>query len=248
MTAVSVITVTENRAAFLPWVAWNVLKQSYRPIQWIVVDSSPKGNCLQIAHEIAEAATPVEVIFRSAAEGATIGRKMNVGLRDTTGDLVIKMDDDDWQHPDRITRLVQAWNLAGRPDIVGSRYAGFLHLEDRKVAPYQNPRPPHSLVAVRRDFHMCWRWEEHFVKHEDSDWLGRVRRMAAPRETVIDEGTPLALWLTHGTNTTQGRRNAEDYRVPLAKFVAERIGFDAWGDSGSELEALALRLLRTRKT
>jgi glycosyltransferase involved in cell wall biosynthesis len=95
---ISCLCVTENRAAFMPWLLWNYDRQTWPNRELIIVDSSPAPLACE--------REDVRVI--AAPTGANIPAKRNMALRAAQGEIVTWFDDDDWQHPDKLAILVEA--------------------------------------------------------------------------------------------------------------------------------------------
>jgi glycosyltransferase involved in cell wall biosynthesis len=82
-------------------------QQTYPHRELVIVDD---GDVHPVSREAAEAAGGR--LIRVPA-GTPIGVKLNVGVRESSGVLCHKMDDDDWYAPDFLERMVTAW-LASR--------------------------------------------------------------------------------------------------------------------------------------
>ena len=92
--------------------------------EWIVVGPKEVAGCL---HEILPKKM---VLYRISDE--LIGECRNLAADAATGDILVHIDDDDWQHPTRIERQVKALEHP-EVDVVGTSWLYCL-LTDRKVA------------------------------------------------------------------------------------------------------------------
>ncbi len=114
---VSVVVATNRGGAFLTEALESVLAQTYAAAELVVVDDgSPEPDALRgIVEAIrVEEGAPRPRVVRRAPSGVSAAR--NAGVKETTGDLVAFLDDDDRWHPDRLRRHVEA--MTARPDVV----------------------------------------------------------------------------------------------------------------------------------
>jgi glycosyltransferase involved in cell wall biosynthesis len=99
---VTAIMVTQNRER-QPFVAMSIrsfLHQTYPQATLLIVND---GNPVPIEHpRIKQLLIPYD-------PKQTLGDLRNIALDYCTSNLIIQWDDDDWSHPDRITRQVQAY-------------------------------------------------------------------------------------------------------------------------------------------
>jgi len=91
------LCVTEDRPAFIPWLLWNYRKQDHVNRELVIVDSSD---------------TPVPIpdddpsvrVLRCPPQ-TNVARKRNLAVQAARGALVTWFDDDDWQHPRKLSML-----------------------------------------------------------------------------------------------------------------------------------------------
>ncbi len=117
---VSCLCVTEGRAAFMPWLLWCFDRQTWPHRELIVVDSSAQPLHLPGRNDVRVVAVPA---------GTGVACKRNRALREAGGELVAWFDDDDWQHPERLTLLVDA--LRAGAVYAGARRGWFVDLASR---------------------------------------------------------------------------------------------------------------------
>ena len=117
--AFSCLCVTEDRPDFREWLLWNYRKQDHPHRELVVVDSSdpplrwPDEAGLRVVR--CDHGTPIPV-------------KRNLAMRHAVGEAITWFDDDDWQHPRKLSLLAAA--------LVGSTIAG-------------NSRAPGSSTSCR---------------------------------------------------------------------------------------------------
>jgi glycosyltransferase involved in cell wall biosynthesis len=130
MTTVSVIIPCYNHAAFLEDAIRSVRLQSWRPSELIVVDDGSSDNSAAVACEFPEVR-----LIRQTNQGLSAAR--NVGLRASSGDIVIFLDADDVLLPGAIAAAVETLD-ASRDAMMAF---GRLELMDVAGRPLQNPVP-----------------------------------------------------------------------------------------------------------
>ncbi|MGE5537452.1 MAG: glycosyltransferase family 2 protein [Gemmatimonas sp.] len=121
MPAVSIITPTFARAKFHERIAACVRAQSFRDIEWLVLDDSPEPSpVLRNAGGI--------VKYRHTTEKLSVGEKRNRLVAEAAGDIVVHFDDDDFYAPHYVETVVSA--LANESlDLLNLR--GFFVLDER---------------------------------------------------------------------------------------------------------------------
>jgi glycosyltransferase involved in cell wall biosynthesis len=98
---VSCILATRNRRPFLRQAIKYFLRQTYANKELIIVDDSP---------ETAAALVPSDARIRyiTVDACATLGSKLNLGVAQASGQIIQKLDDDDYYHPDFLKTTVDA--------------------------------------------------------------------------------------------------------------------------------------------
>lgn len=198
------IPTTPERAAFLNWLRWNIDKQT----------CLPPGTRLTIDDEPSE----------------TIGEKRQRLLERSTGDVLIWVDDDDWQHPDRIRLSLDALR---DHDIVVNRHGYFLDIATGAGSKFE---PALNLcgIAVKGDLARSVPFASRQTG-EDTEWVQRVLRLGS----VFSSATPLSCWICHDENTVN---TAKEHVFDLPpELIRYRLG-TAWGDTSEQMAALRRRV------
>ena len=104
---VSAIIPTHNRADLLRRALKSVISQTYQPIEIIVVDDGSTDETESIVGEFKND-SPLIYLKNEEARGAPVAR--NKGIQAASGDFIAGLDDDDEWNPERIERLVQAYD------------------------------------------------------------------------------------------------------------------------------------------
>jgi glycosyltransferase involved in cell wall biosynthesis len=124
---VSVILTCFNHEEFLVRALEGVRAQTYRPIQLVVTDDASVDSSADVIARWLDTHWPEARAIRHEVN-AGVCRTLNEALQMVTGDLVTITSADDWMEPERLDRLVAAFEIA--PDNVGLVYSG-LRLVDR---------------------------------------------------------------------------------------------------------------------
>ncbi|WP_166850203.1 glycosyltransferase family A protein [Isoptericola sp. BMS4] len=108
---VSVVVATDRGGPHLAEALASVRDQTYPRIECVLVDD---GSADPAALRAITDAFDGVVVHRQSNAGVSVAR--NEGVRHTSGELLVFLDDDDRWHPERVARQVAA--LAARPDAV----------------------------------------------------------------------------------------------------------------------------------
>lgn len=120
---VSVYLPTRNRSQLVARAIESVLAQSYAPIELIVVDDCSEDDTEAVVRRYITSDAPSKrvVYFRlDTPSGACAAR--NKAIKAANGTLITGLDDDDYFLPDRIARLVQAFD----PDTCAFVFDGYM--------------------------------------------------------------------------------------------------------------------------
>ena len=212
---------TAERAGFMPWLLWNFAKQDYAKRELVVVDASSRAL---------EPSDPTIRVVR-CPPGTNVARMRNFAVDAARGDLIAWFDDDDWQHPRRLSILAAALGEDGV--LAGCSRGWFVDLQHARARPYEvRGGVIFNGLAVRRSALGGVRFDERRERAADTAWVRAVRGKARVR--VVPE--VLSFWLCHDGNLSNpaGRR-VFPYR--LAE-VARAVRADDWGDTDEQLERL----------
>jgi len=226
--SISCLCITEDRPAFMPWLLWNYDRQTWPARELVVVDSS--------AEPLAVARDDVRVIHAPHRTG--VARKRNLALAHARGDIVAWMDDDDWQHPERLARLARALG-DGKP-YAGAAEGWFLELSTLRCRRYwgAGQRILFNGAGFRIDAARPVRFPEHLRRASDTSWMNALRQRLRTAGKVVDG--PLFFWLCHGANLSNPSHKHR-FTEGIGTLQA-RLGDAAWGDTDAELAALQRRL------
>ncbi len=180
---VSIILPVYNGENFLAEALGSVLKQSYEPVEIIVVDDGSTDKSAVIAQSF-EALR----YFRQSNQGVAIAR--NYGLALSKGEIIAFIDADDVWLPNKLDTQVSL--LIDRPEIDGTltMINNFASSGETK---HQNEIPLHkeqlaimTLVVWKTVFDQVGNFSPTFNVGSDFDWLVRARDQGFSLEILPD--------------------------------------------------------------
>jgi hypothetical protein len=225
---VSCLCVTEDRPAFLPWLLWNYRKQDFPARELVVVDSSSGPSAALDCPDVTLVRCPPQT---------SVARKRNIAVEAARGTLITWFDDDDWQHPRKLSILSAA--LGDDDVLAGPMRSWFVDPDRSRARPFEAQRSViFNGVAVRRAALDGIRFDEQKTRAADTAWVAAVRRRARVAPRVVPE--ILSFWLCHATNISNPVTRYV-FPHPLGD-VREAIGAPDWGETDEELARLRTRL------
>jgi glycosyltransferase involved in cell wall biosynthesis len=145
---VSVYLPTRNRPALVERAIHSVFAQTYRNVQLVVVDDASGRETVDMLERLVgeNASRKSMVVLRlEHARGACVAR--NLALEACAGSLVTGLDDDDYFLPDRLARLVAAFD----PEACSFVFDGYLRETLRRDGGATRLRIPLKQAARLRD-------------------------------------------------------------------------------------------------
>jgi hypothetical protein len=119
---------TTRRAANLPFALAQVARQDWPELETVLVLHGISRDTPGVAEALAGFERPLTVV--EVDGGVLFGIALDRGLRQCTGRLVTKIDDDDWYGPHHVTDQVQAHAYSGATMIGTSGFFAYLHNSD----------------------------------------------------------------------------------------------------------------------
>lgn len=214
---ISVITIGFNPGSALRRTIQSVVNQTYRDIQWIVVDGGSTDGSIEMYRQV------VRKISRLISEpDSGIADAMNKGLAMATGDAVIYLNAGDaFATEDAIEAIVRTWDAASYQWATGDTLfcsENGKHLFTRQ----ERPAKPEALVdkgcriqhastiVLRKTLIEERGFDTRFRIAMDYElWLRLISRGVYPQLL----GFPVAKFYLGGTSSQLITRNAEDRRA-----------------------------------
>lgn len=125
---VSIITIAFNSEASIERTIQSVLNQTYKDIEYIIVDGASKDGTLDIVKKY-EPLFEGRMKWKSEPDNG-IYEAMNKGIKRSTGDLIGIVNSDDWLEPDAVEQIVKLAETT--PDYKNCIFCGSLrfHYQD----------------------------------------------------------------------------------------------------------------------
>lgn len=224
---VSVLTVT-NRPAFWPFLRRQLAKQRFVPdLQHVVVATfAPPPDTFE------------GTIWEVVPDGTPIGTMRNAALAKAEGDYGTFVDDDDWQHPEKIADLATLIYETERP-VTGFGVRGwFMNLWRRKVGHFAGADVLFANAIFKIDNVRSIPFDDR-RRASDTRWMQRLEQHFGPLRGQASIEPP-AIWIQHGQNTTD--RSAVDYRTDPADLFMDDVTWTIEDDYA--LDELERRLRR----
>ncbi len=179
---VTIVTVVLNRAATLGRAIESVLRQTYAPIEHIVVDGGSRDGTVEVIRRHAD-----RLACWISEPDRGISDAFNKGLAMARGESVGLLNADDWLEPDQIERAVAALAATGADFVFGDLIyhdakggARFRIRGDRAYARRIGSGMPdvnHPTMLVRRQvFERIGGFDPGLRFAMDYDWLLRAHR------------------------------------------------------------------------
>jgi glycosyltransferase involved in cell wall biosynthesis len=185
---VTVIMPAYNAERTLGLAATSILKQSWSELELIIVDDCSSDATWDIARRLADADSRVRVRRNDVNVGPYVSK--NLALAIASGDYITCHDADDWAHPQRIEKQVEAIVASGgrahacvsswlRLDDTG-RFCGFTAIG--RQSPDGALRLAHVTCMIEAEF------MRRYVGHWDSVRFGADGEMLERLERLLGEG------------------------------------------------------------
>jgi hypothetical protein len=163
-----------------------------------------------------------------------------LAIKETRGEIITWFDDDDWQHPEKLSWIVEALQCDAL--YAGCCCAWFVDLIGSTCIRYRGWRERilFNSAGFRREAVLPISFAENLRKGSDTVWMRDLAARHYSKAAII-ERDDLFFWLCHQRNLSNP---AKIKRFPeRLEVLKDRIGADAWGDTDDALNALKTRLL-----
>ncbi|MBA3744307.1 glycosyltransferase family A protein [Sporichthya sp.] len=125
------VLVPTRRADFLPFVLAQIERQDYPDFETVLVLHGLAADDPSVQKAIAGFSRPLVLVEVPAA--TVFGAALNAGVARCSGQLLTKMDDDDWYGPHHLTDLVLARAYSGATAVGLTGYHVYLHGSDTTI-------------------------------------------------------------------------------------------------------------------
>ena len=183
---VSAIIPTHNRSRLLNRSINSVLNQTYSAVDCIVIDDGSTDNTTEVIDEIKDD----RLIFFSHKSNKGASAARNTGIRNSNGEFIAFLDDDDEWLPTKLEKQVEI--LRNLPSKIGMVYCWMDYFENGKLIYEHHPKLRGSVflevletqrlggcptLLVRKEvFDKIGLFDESLPRGNDGDFIRRVCR------------------------------------------------------------------------
>ncbi|EHL04613.1 glycosyltransferase, group 2 family protein [Desulfitobacterium hafniense DP7] len=205
---ISVIMLTYNREKFVERAIKSILVQTFKDIEFIIVNNGSTDRSGMIADEYAQKDSRIRVFHR---ERGNIGSGRNMGLDMATGDYIAFVDDDDWAAPDFLEFLYKlATENIADVAICGAVDKAF----DEKLV----MMPEEALIELmwRKHYNMAFPTKLftrvlgekiRFPEEDKYDDISQMHRLLAHANRIAYHGLPKYAFYRHENNNSAWTTN-----------------------------------------
>ena len=195
----SIITVTYNAGKVLEDTIQSVISQTYRNIEYILIDGGSKDNTLQIVSKYRK---HISKVVSEPDQG--LYDAMNKGIRLATGDYLCFLNAGDELHENEtLQKMVHSLHTQELPDVIYGETAivdnqgHFLHMRRLSAPEHLNWKSfkqgmlvCHQAFFARRELAIHYLYDLQYRFSADFDWCIRIMKQAKylhnTRLTLID--------------------------------------------------------------
>jgi len=215
---VSVITPTYNRRRFIPHLITMYKNQVYpaHRMEWIILDdgSDPVGDLFKNLN-----IPNLRYIYNE--EKQTIGTKRNRLNRESCGNIVVAMDDDDYYPAERVSAAVNAFKREPKIQLLGASeiYMYYSDIETiYKLGPYNRNHATNGTMAWRKAYADSHVYDEMVTHAEERSFLDDYIH---PMIQLDPEKVMLVM--SHSENTFDKKKMRENPENPMVKKTALKL-------------------------
>ena len=172
---ISVVTPTYNRKQFMEGLVACYAHQDYPKdrMEWIMYDDGTEPAGEEFLRLTAAAKLPnVRYIYDPVK--VNIGAKRNRLNKESKGDIVIAMDDDDYYPPERVSHVVNRFRAFPKIELAGSSEI-YMYYKDTgeiiRLGPYGPNHATNGTMAWRRSYGKTHTYDETVVCAEEKSFL-----------------------------------------------------------------------------
>jgi len=184
---------TYNSESYLNSAVDSILSQTYENWELIVIDDESKDNTMKILKEYASKDSRIKIII---GQKKGIAAALNLGIDNSMGEYIARMDSDDISLPDRIKKQVEYMELHQNIDVCSTGYDIILNGETQKLSEkvYDDNEISarfifecvicHPTVMLRKSVVDNWHYDENVFSEDYDLW---TRMIPYIHFSIIDE-------------------------------------------------------------
>ena len=141
---VTIVTPSFNQSKFIEETILSVLNQSYKNIQYIIVDGCSTDNTMEIVNKFKDR---IDIIISEKDKGQADA--INKGFKLAKGELVGWLNSDDILYPDCVAQIIKLYNINNRGAIYYNSYNDIINENGDLITSYQHliPNKDHLLKS-----------------------------------------------------------------------------------------------------
>lgn len=153
---VSIVMSVYNADKYLSQAIKSVLNQTYENFEFIIIDDGSKDNSLAIMNRFAKEDDRIKVIHK---ENSGLTKSLNIGLRETQGEYIARLDADDIWSPSKLEKQIDFLETNNDYALVGTAYDEIddndhiIHSKQRVVLMTENSQIRDNIVRFNPFFH-----------------------------------------------------------------------------------------------
>ena len=216
---ISVITPTYNRRKFIPYIIECYKSQTYPKdkMEWIIYDdgSDPVKDIFDN-----ELSTIPNLRYIYESEKQNIGVKRNRLNKEAKGDIIIAMDDDDYDPPERVSHVVNLLRANTRVELAGASEIYMFYSDIKKIykmGPYNQNHATNGTMAWKRTYSDSHLYDETVTHAEEHSFLEDYKH-----PMVQLNAFKTMLVMSHTENTFDKKR-MRDGSNPMVKETSLRL-------------------------
>jgi len=217
---VSVITPTFNRRKFLPSLIECYISQTYpkQKMEWIILDDGT-DSVKDVFDEAAKKIPNLRYIRHE--QKLLIGAKRNILNKESRGDIIIAMDDDDFYSPERVSHVVQQFIRAPPTvELAGSSEIYMYYTDIKKIykmGPFSKNHATNGTMAWRRSYAEKHVYDETVSFAEEKSFLENYKHPMIQLDPF-----KVMLVISHSENTFD-KTKLRDGTNPFVKETSMKI-------------------------
>jgi len=217
---VSVITPTYNRRKFLPSLIECYISQTYpkTKMEWVILDDGT--DCVKDVFEAAASKIP-NLRYIRHDEKLLIGAKRNILNKESKGDIIVAMDDDDYYYPERVAHVVQKFSQSNPSiQLAGSSEIYMYYTDIKKIykmGPFHKNHATNGTMAWKRSYADSHTYDETVTHAEERSFLDEYKHPMIQLDPF-----KVMLVISHSENTFD-KKKLRDGSNPFIKETSMKI-------------------------
>ena len=208
---VSVIVPTYNSEMYVGRCIRSLLNQSFNKdnFEIIVINDGSKDETKKVLKPFSE-----DIIYLENKNNKGLPYSLNLGVKKAKGRFVVRVDSDDWVHPEYINIMFHHLSLNNNLDAVACDYILVNSSQDAIKQVSWRKKPIGCGIMFRiENLIKIGLYDEKFLAREDEDLLIRFQKSYK----VTNLKVPLYKYRQHENNMTKNKKKLKKFKLKLKK-------------------------------